>query len=83
MRRKKILVQWIGHSDLRALAADSPQSLRHKLMSALGGRLPETSDRGPTRTLVETQTFDEIRLLSNYSHEFNGCFAKWLGQKPQ
>lgn len=83
MRRKKILVQWIGHSDLRALAANSSPSQREKLMSALGGKLPEKSDPGPTRTLVETQEFDEIRLLSNYAHEFNGWFAKWLGQKTQ
>lgn len=83
MSRKKILVQWIGHSDLRALAANSSQSRCEKLMSTLGGRLPDKSDRGPTKTLVETQEFDEIRLLTNYSHEFNGWFAKWLGEKAQ
>jgi DNA-binding NtrC family response regulator len=83
MRRRKVLVQWIGHSDLRALAANSSQSRCEKLMSTLGGKLPEKSDLGPTKTLVATQEFDEIRLLTNYSHEFNGWFAKWLGGKTQ
>jgi DNA-binding NtrC family response regulator len=83
MRRKKILVQWIGHSDLRAMAADSSQSRCRKLMSALGGRLPDKVDPGPTRTLIETQKFDEIRLLTNYPHEFNNWFAKWLGGNPR
>jgi hypothetical protein len=50
MRRKKILLQWIGHSDLRALAANSSPSRCEKLMSTLGGKLPEKSDFGPTRT---------------------------------
>jgi DNA-binding NtrC family response regulator len=80
MRRRKVLVQWIGHSDLRALAANSSQSRCEKLMSTLGGKLPEKSDLGPTKTLVATH---EIRLLTNYSHEFNGWFAKWLGGKTQ
>jgi DNA-binding NtrC family response regulator len=83
MSRKKILVQWIGHSDLRALAANSSHARCEKLMSTLGGKLPEKSDLGPTRTLIETQQFDEIRLLTNYSPEFNAWFAKWLGGKPQ
>ncbi len=83
MPRKKILVQWIGHSDLRALAANSSQSRCEKLMSTLGGKLPDRSDVGPTKTLVDTQEFDEIRLLTNYAHEFNSWFAKWLGGKTQ
>ncbi|WP_296452737.1 hypothetical protein [Rubinisphaera sp.] len=44
MSQKKLLVQWIGHSDLRALAANSSRSRCEKLMSILGGRLPDKSD---------------------------------------
>jgi hypothetical protein len=62
MRRKKILVPWIGHFDLRALAANRSPSRCDKLMSALGGILPAKSDWGPTRTLVSAQGFDEIHL---------------------
>ncbi len=48
-------------------------------MSALRGQLPNKGDLGPTKTLVQTQQFDEVRLLSNYPSEFNGWFSKWLG----
>jgi len=83
MPRKKVLIQWIGHSDLRALAANSSKSRCEKLMSALGGKLPKENDLGPTKTLIKTQNFDEIRLLTNYSSEFNGWFASWLKVKPK
>jgi hypothetical protein len=33
--RKKILVQWIGHSDLHALAANSSQARSEKLLAFL------------------------------------------------
>ncbi|TWU41877.1 sigma-54 interaction domain-containing protein [Novipirellula artificiosorum] len=82
MPRKKILVQWIGHSDLRSLAANSSQARSEKLMAGLRGELPKKEDLGPTKTLLTTQKFDEVRLLTNYSSEFNGWFAKWLGGKP-
>ncbi len=82
MPRKKVLVQWIGHSDLRSLAANSSQTRCEKLMAALAGKLPKKEDLGPTKTLITTQKFDEVRLLTNYASEFNSWFAKWLGGKP-
>ena len=83
MPRQKVLVQWIGHSDLRALAADSPQARSNKIMAEIGGALPRAGDRGPTKTLLDTQHFDSIRLLTNYRREFNKWFATWLGVKPE
>jgi len=83
MARKRTLIQWIGHSDLRALAADSSPSRRDKLMAHLGGKLPNSGDLGPTKTLLKTQSFDEVRLLTNYPTEFNSWFAKWLGVKSE
>jgi len=67
MPRKKVLVQWIGHSDLRSLAANSSKTRCEKLMAGLSGKLPVESDLGPTKTLIKTQEFDEVRLLTNYS----------------
>lgn len=83
MSRKKILVQWIGHSDLRALAANSPKAQCDKIMAEVRGQLPQQDDLGPTKTLLSTQQFDEVRLLSNYPKDFNKWFASWLGGKPQ
>jgi DNA-binding NtrC family response regulator len=81
MTRRRTLVQWIGHSDLRALAANNSPTRRDKIMEVVGGKPPETKDLGPTRTLLNTQAFDEVCLLSNYPKEFNRWFAEWLGVK--
>lgn len=82
MPRKKVLVQWIGHSDLRALAGNSSATRSEKILSLIGGPQPKAGDNGPTKTLLNTQKFDEVRLLTNYPSEFNNWFAKWLGGNP-
>ena len=50
-------------------------------MAKLGGVLPKDGDLGPTKTLLTTQKFDEVRLLSNYSAEWGKWFVAWLGVK--
>ena len=72
------LVQWIGHSDLRAMAPTIPASKRNDILEKTGTQQPRSGDLGPTKTLLATQTFDEIRLLSNYPAGWNKLFAKWL-----
>jgi DNA-binding NtrC family response regulator len=74
----KVLVQWIGHSDLRAMAVDQPAAKRAEIMAKLKGELPEKNDLGPTKTLLQTQGFDEVRLLSNYPVDWNIRFVSWL-----
>ena len=81
MTKRRVLLQWIGHSDLRALAASLTASKQQPLLAKLGGTLPRAGDLGPTKTLLTTQTFDEIRLLSNYPAEWGKWFAAWLGIK--
>lgn len=76
--KKQILVQWIGHSDLRAMAAAQSAALRDEIMAKLKGELPGKGDLGPTKTLLTTQSFDEIHLLSTYAASWNKAFAKWL-----
>lgn len=34
-------------------------------------------------TLIKTQKFDEVRLLNNYSSDFNNWYASWLPVKPR
>lgn len=79
MAKRKVLVQWIGHSDLRALAATLSTARRKQLLDRIGGEPPKGDDQGPTKTLITTQTFDEIRLLSNYDSSWNRWFQAWLG----
>lgn len=78
---KRVLVSWIGNSDLRAMSASLPVAQRDELLKKIGGELPRPGDNGPTKTLLETQSFDEIRLLSNYPAEWNKQFLAWVNQK--
>lgn len=72
-------MQWIGHSDLRSLAANTSPSRCRKILDAVGGIAAKTGDLGPTKTLLAERSFDEVRLLSNYPREFNTWFTAWLG----
>ena len=83
MKRRTVLVQWIGHSDLRAMAATLSETQRKRLLDRIGGDAPKSGDRGPTKTLLETRDFDEVRLLSNESREWNESFLSWPGVKAE
>jgi DNA-binding NtrC family response regulator len=78
MAKHRILVQWIGHSDLRALAASLSQPRREKILSVIKGDAAREGDLGPTRTLLSGQHFDEVHLLSTYDSEWNTWFQDWL-----
>ena len=83
MSRQRILVTWIGHTDLRVMASSLPEEERDKLLKNLGG-LPAVRDsRGPIRTLLDTEQFDKVYLFSNYPAPANRLFARWLGNSPE
>lgn len=46
MPKRRVLVQWIGHSDLRAMALDLPPAKQKEMMGRLRGELPEAGSRG-------------------------------------
>lgn len=77
---QRILVQWMGHSDLRAMARDLPAKERQDVLDRIGGEPARPGDPGPTKTLLNNESFDEIKLLSNYPPEFNQWFRKWVKQ---
>lgn len=81
--KQHLLLSWIGHSDLRAMAGSLPVSARKAILERLGGEPPKQGDNEPTKTLLTTQTFDKFRLLSNYSDEWNRWFIKWLGAEAE
>jgi sigma54-dependent transcription regulator len=78
-----ILLSWIGHADLRAMAAEQPPELQQKIRDVTGMVGPLQGGRGPVRTLVETVVFDQICLLSNYSKDITKLFLDWLGQTAE
>ena len=81
MKSRTVLVQWISHSDLRAMAATLPDTNRKQVLDRIRGEASDSTDKGPTKTLLTTQDFDEVRLLSNYPKEWNKWYLAWLGMK--
>jgi DNA-binding NtrC family response regulator len=80
MANKRVLVQWIGHSDLRAFAPSLPAAQRDEIVKFVKGDQAQAADLGPIKTLLQTQSFDEVRVLSNYPSGWTKRFAVWLGQ---
>lgn len=81
--KTRLVLQWIGHSDLRAMAASLPVAQRDEIMDQVKGERPKEGDLGPIKTLLSTQDFDEVRLLSNYPIAWNKKYVNWLGAKAE
>lgn len=77
MPKPRILIQWIGHSDLQWLASTLPSPTQEDLLKDIFRDTPAES--GPTSTLLKNETFDEVILLSNYKKKWNDLFAKAHG----
>ncbi len=79
----QILVSWIGHTDLRAMAVESGPSMKKKIEAAIGSiGLPQVG-LGPVRTLLEAESFDRIYLLSNYPSDITKRFLVWSGREAE
>ena len=78
MNKRRILVQWIGHSDLRAMAEDCLDAKKEKILAVTGKGPKGNGGHGPTKTLLNNEEFDEVKLLSDYSTQLNTWFLEWL-----
>ena len=58
----QVLISWIGHTDLHAMAAEQPSSINQKISEVVGVIPPLKVGVGPVRTLVEAVSFDRIYL---------------------
>ncbi|MDT8389646.1 MAG: sigma 54-interacting transcriptional regulator [Lentisphaeria bacterium] len=74
----KILVTWVGHADLRALAVNADDKLREIIADEIGSLDSAPEGLGPVRTLVEEVSFDRILILSNYTEAVTKAFLDWL-----
>jgi DNA-binding NtrC family response regulator len=79
---RRILVSWIGHTDLRAFAREDASADRSAIEKIAGVRDGETG-AGPVKALIDVETFDEVHLLSDYAPEITKPFAKWLSCKSK
>src|SRR5687767_12520517 len=78
---RRILVSWIGNNDLMAMGRDSSDDVKAAVSEVLRGRSLEGRGVGPLRTAIDLGGFDEVHLLTNYSHKLNAAYKKWLGRR--
>ena len=76
---KRVLISWVGHTDLRALAGTLPEAERRKVLAEIGATEP-IKDLGPVKSLTELEAFDEVRLLRDGDPKITREFAKWIGR---
>lgn len=84
MSNSRILASWIGHADIKAMAATLSKSQKTKVLKAL--KLEETKpidSEGPIKTLLEKEKFREIHLLSNYPSSITKLIKTWIGANTQ
>jgi len=79
----RVLVSWIGHTDLRAMAAEQDPPVQSKIREITGGLGSLKGEMGPVRTLVEAEPFDQIYLLSNYPKDIAKLFLHWLPREVE
>ena len=79
VRKTRLLVSWIGHNDLLGMVMDLPAAKQKRLLEAIRRELPGKRQSGPIRTLIESEQFGEIHLLSNLEPWINQAFVKWIG----
>ena len=83
MARKRVLVQWVGHSDFRALAESLPAAKQKTIYDVINKDFSPGESVGPTKTLLEAEKFEEVFLLSNYPADWNKWFQTWLKTPTQ
>lgn len=81
MAKIRTLVAWIGHNDLLSMAMDLPAAKQKKVLEVVKRGLPTSKQLGPIRSVVDSDRFNEIHLLSTLDKWLNDAFVKWLGQK--
>lgn len=82
MGSRRILLSWIGTTDLLSMAADLDDAQREKVCEAVAfSEMPRKQD-GPLRTLLRHEAFHQIHLLSNFKPFLNRLFGGWIGGNP-
>ncbi|MFN3152899.1 sigma-54 interaction domain-containing protein [Bremerella sp.] len=78
---RRILLTWIGHTDLKAMGAALPPAKRKKVEEIVRGEIDADVGPGPVKTLVERENFTEVHALSNYDPSVTKQFVSWLKKR--
>ncbi len=76
--RKRILVSWVGHADLLALASESSDAQRQRVCKAIGKPVPRDVGVGPIKTVVANCDFGEVHLIADGPDWLLKAYVKWL-----
>lgn len=81
MPQQAVLVSWIGHNDLLAMAADGDKPLQERVVKTLKiqRHIPLRNQDGPVKTLLAQESFDEVHLLGDYPKWLREMYLDWLG----
>lgn len=77
--KKRVLVSWVGHADIRSMATDQPRAQQQKIIGMIGADTALADASGPIKTLLEAEGFDQVHLLSNYPSYIGTKFKSWAG----
>jgi len=80
MTSRRTLLQWIATAISERCSVAGDQETRGADGQARGP-LPKEGDVGPTKTLLTTQAFDEVCLLSNYRSDWSPLVSS-IGWPP-
>jgi DNA-binding NtrC family response regulator len=81
MPTRRILFSWIGHTDLKAMAASLSESDQREVLKGVNPTTSIHGQPGPLKCLLDAERFDEVHLLSNYTTVQNRHYLKWLGNE--
>ncbi len=77
----RILVAWLGHADLLAMAAEVGDPVRQAVLELTRAKPLPSRGAGPIRTLLANESFRTVHLLSQWHDTLNEAFSRWLGDK--
>ncbi|MEQ1825721.1 MAG: hypothetical protein ABL921_07230 [Pirellula sp.] len=80
---KRILVSWIGHTDLKAMSAAVPASQSKAVRKIVGDAVDPKAGIGPIKTLLDQEAFDQVHLVADFAPAATKEFATWLGGNPK
>lgn len=82
MAARRILFSWIGHNDLRAMAASLPEDEQAEVLKGVNPPTPLHGQAGPLKCLLDAERFDEVHLLSDHGSFKNRHYLNWVGGTP-
>jgi transcriptional regulator with PAS, ATPase and Fis domain len=74
----KVLVSWIGHTDLKSLLGSGSQKIQDDIKAIVRPPYTPPEDGGPIKTLLNQESFDRVYFLSDNPKSVTCQYVKWL-----